>query len=261
MSTRDRKTAPTTPSGSGAPEPGRGPGEERVVTIGATHLALVVAVLAVLAGGFWVGRRAIAPAATAAPTAAPLDSLVPAVQDPAQAVAGSSGISNEGLSPGVIIDLGEPNHPLIGQPLIDIQGATLDGQPVKLSDFKGQPIMLNFWATWCPPCRFEMPWMEQAYQRHKDEGLVIVAVDAGERVVPEAVTATVQSFATATGLTFPILLAEDPYTPQAQYYVSSLPSSFLIDREGKIVDAHRGMYPNNVTLANRLTQMLGLSQS
>lgn len=252
--------AQRTPRASAAGEPNGSAPEGQVITVGLKQIALLIAVLAVLIGGFWFHRETSTPEA-AVPT--PVVQAVPLEpgQDPGAGGADASGLSSEGLAPGTIIDLGEPNHPLIGQSLIDIEGATLDGRRVKLSDFKGQPIMLNFWATWCPPCRFEMPWMEQAYQRHKGEGLAIVAVDAGERVLPEQVSSVVQDFATQTGLTFPVLLADDPFMPQNQYYVNSLPSTFLIDREGKIVDAHRGMYPNNATLSDRLRRMLGLSQS
>ncbi len=98
-----------------------------------------------------------------------------------------------------------------------------------LKELRGTVVFLNFWATWCPPCKEEMPSMERLYRRYKDRGFVIVAVsiDTGK---PEHVVAFVKQL----GLTFPIGL--DPKLEVAdRFTVRALPSSFLIDREGNTV--------------------------
>ena len=104
----------------------------------------------------------------------------------------------------------------------------LAGPALRLSDFKDQVVFLNFWATWCPPCKEEMPSMERLYRRYKDKGFTILAVsiDAGG---PAPVAAFVKKF----GLTFPIGL--DPKLSVAnQYTVRGLPATFLIDRKGAV---------------------------
>jgi peroxiredoxin len=107
---------------------------------------------------------------------------------------------------------------------------TLDGQTVKLSDFRGKKVILNFWATWCPPCRAEIPDMQQFYAKHKTEGIEILAVNATET---EKSTKNIKKFAETYGMTFPILLDEKSdvaHTFQAQ----TIPTSYIIDTHGVI---------------------------
>jgi thiol-disulfide isomerase/thioredoxin len=231
------------------------------ITAGPALLGLVLVVAVV--GGFVFARnqanerQRVAASATASAAAAATQSAVanaPVVLDPSGIQFGGSTDPQE-RDPGTILPL-DASSPLLGQPFIDVVGTSLDGQPMKVSDFAGKPIMLNFWATWCPPCRVEMPWMEEAYQTHKDAGFVIVAADAGERVAPEQVNATVQQFITNSGLTFGFLMPEDPYAAQIEYRVYGLPSTYLIDPAGSIVDAHRGMYPNKATLLDRVQKLM-----
>ncbi len=110
----------------------------------------------------------------------------------------------------------------------------LNGAPIRLSDQQGKVILLNIWATWCPPCRAEMPSMEKLYQAYRDRGLVILAVSE-DRTGPE----TVASFVRELALTFPILL--DPAGELVgQYGVRGLPTSYLLDRRGRVVSAEVG---------------------
>ncbi len=104
----------------------------------------------------------------------------------------------------------------------------LDGKKVSLSDYRGKLIFLNFWATWCPPCRREMPSMERLYQRFKDEDFVILAVDLreGKRVV--------EKFARKYKLNFPILLDSTGKTGDA-YGIRAIPTTYFIDRQGKLI--------------------------
>ncbi|MDR0464307.1 MAG: TlpA family protein disulfide reductase [Treponema sp.] len=104
----------------------------------------------------------------------------------------------------------------------------LGGENTSLSSFRGKVVILNFWATWCPPCREEMPSMESLYRRFKDEGLEIVAVDMMED------TETVSRFISNNGYTFPVMLDRLNRTG-AVYGVSSIPVSFILDREGRII--------------------------
>jgi len=110
----------------------------------------------------------------------------------------------------------------------------LNGAPVRLSDHRGKVALLNFWATWCPPCRAEMPSMEKLYQAHRGRGLVILAI-SGDRTGRQVV----ESFVQELGLTFPILLDSDGEV-FAQYGVRGLPTSYLLDRQGRIVSGEVG---------------------
>jgi len=107
----------------------------------------------------------------------------------------------------------------------DFTLALADGGSFRLSDHRGKMVLINFWATWCPPCREEMPALERLYRQHKDHGLVLVAVslDADPKVVPP--------YLRASKLTFPVAL--DPKAEVANSYgVRALPSSFVVDRQG-----------------------------
>ena len=119
--------------------------------------------------------------------------------------------------------------PEVGYRAPDFALPGLDGQRVRLSDFRGKKaIFLNFWATWCPPCRLEMPTMEKAYQEYKSRGLEVLAVsiDAGQKSV-------VKNFLQEFKLTFPALLDPDMEVLRL-YRMFSLPATFLIDKEGII---------------------------
>jgi len=104
----------------------------------------------------------------------------------------------------------------------------VSGEPQSLSALKGKVVFLNFWATWCGPCRDEMPSMEVLYKRFKDEGLEILAVNCQEN--QEDVLAFMSNY----GLTFPALLDEDGRVNGA-YGIQAIPTTFLIDREGRII--------------------------
>ena len=113
---------------------------------------------------------------------------------------------------------------------------TPEGHQVKLSDYQGQVILLNTWATWCPPCRAEMPALEAYYREHKDDGFVVLAVNSQESV------STVTAFITAEGFTFPVLLDPDGAV-MSSYGVRSLPTSFFIDRDGTVRRVWNGQLP------------------
>jgi len=108
---------------------------------------------------------------------------------------------------------------------LPIAGATEEN--LSLGQLKGKVVFLNFWATWCPPCRDEMPSMESLYRRYKEDGLEILAVNIRES--PEQVHAFMNDY----GLTFPALLDINGRVSTA-YGVQAIPTSFIIDRDGQI---------------------------
>src|SRR5690554_5842175 len=117
-------------------------------------------------------------------------------------------------------------------PLPDLQLVGFDERPVSLSSYKGQPIVLNLWATWCPPCRREMPVLEQAQSDYPEVAFVLVnqGESAGE----------VGDFLTAQGLELEHVLL-DPFS-RAMHEVGSrgLPTTLFFDAEGRLVDSHMG---------------------
>ncbi|HDZ49746.1 MAG TPA: TlpA family protein disulfide reductase [Candidatus Aerophobetes bacterium] len=104
----------------------------------------------------------------------------------------------------------------------------LEGFSVSLKDFAGKVVFLNFWATWCGPCRDEMPSMEKLWQRFKEEAFVILAVDLREE------KEEVNSFMKDYGLTFPVLL-DSRGEVGSMFGVRAIPTTYLIDSEGRIV--------------------------
>jgi len=110
----------------------------------------------------------------------------------------------------------------------DFELETLDGETVKLSDFRGEKVLLNFWATWCPPCRAEMPDMQKYHENHEDG--VILAVNLLET---ENSSKNVEKFIDEYGITFTVL-SDETTTVGNMYNAQQLPTSYLIDSEGKI---------------------------
>ena len=111
--------------------------------------------------------------------------------------------------------------------------ATPDGKTIALAELRGKVVFLNFWATWCPPCRVEMPSMEQLHKELKDKGLAILAIDIGES--PKQVARFMKEFR----LTFPALLDVNSEV-SSRYRVQGLPTTFLVDRNGSVIGAAVG---------------------
>lgn len=113
----------------------------------------------------------------------------------------------------------------VGLPAPAFNLESLDGEPIALSDHLGDVVVVNFWATWCPPCRAEMPGIEQVYKAHKNDGVVVLAINGQEE------RALVKSFIDEKGFTFPILLDESAQALRA-YDARSFPMTIVVDREG-----------------------------
>jgi peroxiredoxin len=120
----------------------------------------------------------------------------------------------------------------------DFRAATLRGDTVALSSLRGRVVVLNVWATWCPPCRWEMPALQRLYQRLGPRGLAVVAVSEDEASGPGAdfggTLGEVPGFVRDNALTFTVLL--DPHRSlQDLYGLDGLPTTFVIDRRGRVV--------------------------
>ncbi|MFQ5340225.1 MAG: redoxin domain-containing protein [Anaerolineae bacterium] len=122
----------------------------------------------------------------------------------------------------------------IGEPAPDFTLPTPDGESVTLSELRGRPVLVNFWATWCPPCKIEMPDIENLYQKYKDQGFTVIAVDQQES--PDAVR---QYFADM-GLSFQPVIDSSGEIFNL-YRVVALPTSYFIDSDGIVRFQHRGL--------------------
>lgn len=118
---------------------------------------------------------------------------------------------------------------LAGEPAPDFSLPDVDGKRYRLSELRGRVVLVNFWATWCPPCRREMPSLQRLWEQLKDRGVTILAIDVGE----DEDTIFGFSFATGTTLDFPILLDRESKVIE-QWPVRALPTSFVVDRAGKL---------------------------
>ena len=113
---------------------------------------------------------------------------------------------------------------------------TLDGDEVSLSQFRGRPVLINFWASWCPPCRLEMPDLVRAYEAHKTEEFVILGINLTfQDSLPD-----VQAFVEEFNMTFPVLLDETGEVTLNLYQLRGLPMSIFVDRDGLIARMHTG---------------------
>ena len=133
----------------------------------------------------------------------------------------------------------------------DFELNTLNGEQVLLSDLRGKAILLNFWATWCPPCRSEMPAMQHVYMDYEQDGFVILAVNNLRQDRRE----NVESFILEENLTFPVLL-DNSGSVSTRYQVNSMPTSFFIDPEGIIREVVIGGPMSEALLRTRVENLL-----
>ena len=152
---------------------------------------------------------------------------------PAAAVEDLDSQAVEADQPGEKSVEAKPAAPKLGNAAPGFTLTNLAGESVSLADYEGQPILLNFWATWCGPCEAEMPEINQAYLDFQDEGLVVLAINLQEH--PD----TVQSFVDYYELDFPILLDRQEEVSR-QYQARALPTSYFVDRSGNIVHTYYG---------------------
>lgn len=126
-----------------------------------------------------------------------------------------------------VTGLSDGPGPKVGQTAPDFEGATLDGGRVRLSDLKGKPVWINFWASWCPPCRAETPDIIAAVDEHKDRGLVLLAVNLGETAD------AARQYAQASKLNGIVVL--DPgRNIAARYHINGIPTHIFVDTDGNV---------------------------
>jgi cytochrome c biogenesis protein CcmG/thiol:disulfide interchange protein DsbE len=130
---------------------------------------------------------------------------------------------------------GNPSSEIKGKLAPEFSLESLQGQTVHLADFRGKAVLLNFWATWCQPCKIEMPWLEQMQQQYGPQGLQIVGI-----AMDDASKEDIAKFAKEMGVNYPILLGKES-VGDAYGGVQFLPSTFFIDRNGKFVDRVFGL--------------------
>lgn len=155
--------------------------------------------------------------------------------------AGAAGRTSSERIPAAQVGFAAPSFTLTG----------LDGQAVRLSDYQGKPVMLNFWASWCRPCRSEMPAIQQTYQAYQSRGLVVLEVNASYQDTPAAMRAFLGSLA----YSYPILLDESGEVNRL-YGVSALPTTFFISRDGTIQDVVIGGPMTFAGLSTRVQALL-----
>lgn len=122
-----------------------------------------------------------------------------------------------------------PPSPRQGFSAPDFSAELLNGGQVTLSELRGQPVVLNVWATWCPPCRSEMPALEKIYKDFKEQGLILIGLNLTSQDSEKSVV----DFVLENSLTFPVALDRDG-TVQRKYKISGYPTTFFIDKEGII---------------------------
>ncbi len=127
--------------------------------------------------------------------------------------------------------------PVVGAPAPDFTLTDTSGKSITLSSLHGQVVLINFWATWCEPCKREMPAIQHEFETRRDDGFMVLAVDAAE--TGPGIEADIREFGGRFGITFPLLL--DPQIVVNDLYrVRGYPTSFFVDRAGVIAEVHVG---------------------
>lgn len=125
----------------------------------------------------------------------------------------------------------------------------LEGQAVKLSDFKGKVVILDFWATWCPPCRAEIPGFIALQKQYAAQGLSVVGVS-----LDTAGSSVVKTFMQRLGMNYPVVLGDEKIA--ADYGgIAAIPTTFVIDRNGNIVSSHQG-FASQVVFESEIRPLL-----
>lgn len=140
-----------------------------------------------------------------------------------------------------------------GDPAPDFSVTLIDGTTAKLSDFRGKPVMLNFWASWCGPCTAEMKNIEAVYQKHLNDDFVILAVNQGEGA------ATVEGYKELWKLHF--RLVRDPSDNASRlYHIQALPTTVFVDAQGKVYEIHIGGPMSIEFIEKRVSDLLGANK-
>ncbi len=162
----------------------------------------------------------------------------------AREIGGSVPAGNDASSSGNLASAPRPGHPA---PEFTVQD--INGKAISLSDFRGRPVLINFWTTWCPPCRAEMPDIEKVYQKYKDKSLVVLGISVGED------RETVAKYLEKGGFSWIFLVDQIGETFTMRYRGAAFPSSFFVDKDGIIQDVSIGAL-NEKGLETKLEKIL-----
>ena len=137
----------------------------------------------------------------------------------------------------------------VGNVAPDFQLQNLDGQSITLSDLKGNPVLINFWATWCGPCVSEMPHLQEIHNEWSDRGLIVLAINWGESA------SEVEQFLQAHNLSLPVLLDTKKVVAQ-KYGIRAFPTTFFINKDGIIQVKVIGAFPDKAAIESRLSGIM-----
>jgi len=137
----------------------------------------------------------------------------------------------------------------VGNLAPDFQLPNLDGQTVSLSNLQGKPVLINFWATWCSPCRGEMPYIQEIYEEWSDKGLVVLTINIGES------PSQVEKFMESQQLSLPVLLDTKQATAR-EYNIVGIPTTFFIDKDGIIQEKIIGAFQSKTQIEKRLSKII-----
>ena len=126
----------------------------------------------------------------------------------------------------------EQQKPAVGETAPVISVADLSGKMLRLADYRGKVVLVNFWASWCPPCKDEMPGFQKVYLQYEDKGFAVIGVAINE-ITPADIK--------ALGLLFPIVMANDR-VKRDYGDIANPPASFLVGRDGRIIKKVKGVY-------------------
>ena len=151
---------------------------------------------------------------------------------------------------GSCVSYGQPQvpGPKVGSPAPDFTLETLEGGKLTLSQLRGKVVLVNFFATWCPACRAEMPFLQGAWEAQRDQGVEVLIVDIQED------QGIVADFMRQNGYTMPVVMDREGRV-SATYKVTSLPTSFILDREGIVRAVQVGAFPSQQAVLSRLAKL------
>jgi len=125
----------------------------------------------------------------------------------------------------------------------------INGKPINLADFKGKVVILDFWATWCPPCRQEIPGFVTLQRKYQDKGLVIIGVSLDQQG-----PGVVKPFVRELGMNYPVVMGDEKIVSDYGG-IEAIPTTFIIDRQGEVVTAHQG-FTDNATFEAEIRPLL-----